>query len=93
MPYGVLAFTAAVAIHKPLLGETLLLFAVAARTLMAAVLSLAVLHDRHTLRTSLLFPMRDMMGFFFWAASYTSSKILWRGRVYRLRDGGRMESS
>jgi len=35
--------------------------------------------------------LRDLLGFFYWAASYTSSKILWRGRVYRLTENGLMQ--
>jgi ceramide glucosyltransferase len=32
------------------------------------------------------------MGLFFWAASYTSSKIHWRGRIFQLLPGGRMRA-
>jgi len=32
--------------------------------------------------------LRDLMGFCFWAASYASNKILWRGEIFELlRDG------
>ena len=37
-----------------------------------------------------LYPIRDFMGFFFWAASYTSSRIWWRGRRFQLLPGGKM---
>jgi len=36
-----------------------------------------------------LYPLRDLMGFGFWAASYWGSRILWRGRVFELLPGGR----
>ncbi|TCK72609.1 glycosyltransferase [Acidipila rosea] len=91
VPFGLLAFAAAAAMQKPLLGTGLLLFSLCARSLMAAVLSSMVLQERHILRTCLLYPLRDLMGFFFWAASYTSSTILWRGKIYRLTEGGLME--
>jgi ceramide glucosyltransferase len=41
----------------------------------------------------LLFPMRDLMGFGFWVASYGSNKILWRGEQYTLEKGGHMRSA
>jgi len=40
-----------------------------------------------------LYPIRDLMGFGFWAASYFSSQILWRGRLYNLLPGGKMEAA
>jgi hypothetical protein len=42
------------------------------------------------LRTVLLYPMRDLMGFGYWAASYASNRILWRGEVFELSDQGLM---
>ena len=51
--------------------------------------SLAV-QERHLLRTMLLYPLRDLLGFFCWVASYGSSTILWRNRRYRLTRGGLM---
>ena len=38
----------------------------------------------------ILFPIRDLMGMMYWALSYTSRRILWRGEVYELMEGGRM---
>ena len=40
-----------------------------------------------------LYPMRDLMGFCFWAASYLGSRILWRGRVFQLLPGGKMRAA
>ena len=40
-----------------------------------------------------LYPVRDLMGFFFWASSYLGSKILWRGRVFQLMPGGKMRAA
>jgi hypothetical protein len=33
------------------------------------------------------------MGFLFWAGSYSSSKVLWRGRVLQLLPGGKMRAA
>ena len=38
-------------------------------------------------------PIRDLMGFCFWAASYAGRRILWRGRVFELLPGGKMRAS
>jgi ceramide glucosyltransferase len=68
-----------------------ILYSIVARAIMAAVVGKAVVEERHLLRTTLLYPLRDTLGFFYWAASYASSKILWRGRVYHLTEGGLMQ--
>jgi ceramide glucosyltransferase len=39
-----------------------------------------------------LYPIRDLMGFGFWAASYLGSRILWRGKVFQLLPGGKMRA-
>jgi ceramide glucosyltransferase len=75
---------------KPHLALALLAYSVLARAAMAMVIGAAVVEERHLLRTALLYPLRDLMGFFFWAASYTGSTVLWRGQVYRLAEGGLM---
>jgi len=33
------------------------------------------------------------MGFGFWATSYWSSKVLWRGKVFQLLPGGKMRAA
>ena len=40
-----------------------------------------------------LYPVRDLMGFGFWAASYWGNRILWRGREFELLPGGRMKAA
>lgn len=91
VPFGLLAGLAALALRMPYLALAVILYGVLARSLMAAVVGRVVVGERHLLRTILLYPLRDLMGFFYWAASYTSSRILWRGRVYRLTEGGLMQ--
>ena len=90
LPFGILAGLAAWGMGKPYLALGLLAYSILARALMAAVVGAAVVEERHLLRTVLLYPLRDLMGFFYWAASYGSSTVLWRGQVYRLAEGGLM---
>ena len=40
----------------------------------------------------ILFPVRDFLGPLIWGLSYASNRILWRGEMYELVDGGRMRS-
>ena len=90
VPFGLLACFAALAIHRPVLGLSLLGYSIAQRMLLAGVLSAWAVEEPHRLRTILLYPIRDLLGFCCWAASYAGSTILWRGRRYRLTRGGLM---
>jgi ceramide glucosyltransferase len=90
MPFGILAFIAAWLLGWHVLAWTALAFAIAGRVLQAWMVGRFVVHDRRLWKTMLLFPLRDLMGFIFWALSYTSRRILWRGEVYELLDEGRM---
>jgi ceramide glucosyltransferase len=92
LPFGLIAALGAWSIGKPILALSLLAYSIVARVIMAAVIGKMVVEERDWLRTALLYPLRDLLGFCYWAASYTSSKILWRGQVYRLTEGGLMQS-
>jgi ceramide glucosyltransferase len=90
VPFGLLACFAAALLHHPELGLALLAYSVASRSVLAAVVGRAVVRERNLLRTVLLYPLRDLLGFFYWAASYGSREIVWRNHVYRLESGGVM---
>ena len=93
VPFGIIACTAAVLLRHAGLGEGLLLYAVLSRMVMALLVAGSVVRERSLVRTVLLYPLRDLMGFFFWAASYAGGTILWRGELYRLGEHGRMQSA
>lgn len=90
MPFGILALLAALALHLPSLAFLLLAYAVAVRMLLALAIGTLAVRERILLRTVLLYPIRDLLGFFYWAASYWSDLILWRGREFRLSKDGLM---
>ena len=90
VPFGLLACLAAMLLHHPRLGVGLLAYSVFARVALALVVGRAVVEERHLFRTALLFPLRDLLGFFYWAASCGSREIVWRNHVYRLATGGLM---
>ena len=90
VPFGLLACAAGLAMHRPVLGLSLLAYSIVNRMILAALLGSLAVQERHTLRTIVLYPVRDFLGFCCWVASYFGSTILWRGRRYRLSRGGLM---
>lgn len=92
MPFGLLALAGGLALHWPAAAIALLASAIATRMMIAAVVGAGVVQERSLLRSVLLYPLRDLLGFGFWLASYGSNRILWRGRQYFLEKGGRMRS-
>ena len=90
VPFGILGFIAALMLHHPVLGAALLAFSILARMALAAGIGALVVADKRLLRTTLLFPLRDLLGFFYWAASYASNRIVWRNQIYTLSAGGFM---
>ncbi len=90
VPYGILAalagwYTGHAAFGAALLGWTLL-----NRMVMSVAVGWGVVRDQRALRYCWLYPLRDLMGFGFWLASYAGSTVDWRGERYKLVSGGRM---
>ncbi|HEU5351609.1 MAG TPA: glycosyltransferase [Terracidiphilus sp.] len=93
MPFGLLGWAAAAAMGHAGWGLAMLGWAVATRWALSIAMGRMAVRDRSWLGLLVLYPIRDLMGFGFWAASYTSSRILWRGRVFELLRGGRMRAA
>ncbi|HUN86031.1 MAG TPA: glycosyltransferase [Terracidiphilus sp.] len=92
MPYGLLGLAAAGALGHPYWGLGLFLWSVATRLALSIGVGRLVVRDESWFGLLVLYPIRDLMGFFFWLASYFSNTIRWRDHVYRLLPGGRMEA-
>jgi ceramide glucosyltransferase len=90
VPYGLLAWAGALLLGRPVLGWSLLAGSILGRSLQAWVVGKYVVRKSRTWPTMMLFPLRDLMGMMFWALSYTSNRILWRGETYELIEDGRM---
>jgi ceramide glucosyltransferase len=90
MPFGLLGLAAAAWLGHPAWGVALLGFAVATRLALAIGAGRLVVRDPSWLDLLILYPLRDLMGFGFWAVSYLSRKIHWRGKIYELLPGGKM---
>ena len=93
MPFGMLGLVAACALGHWGWGIALLAWAIVSRLAISIPVGRLVVEDRSWPALLMLYPLRDLMGFFFWAASYTSSRIHWRGRIYRLLPGGKMRAA
>jgi ceramide glucosyltransferase len=66
---------------------TLLSLVVLARVAVALSVGVGLLGDAQVLRDIWLLPLRDCFGLGFWAWSYASDTVVWRGECFRLRDG------
>jgi ceramide glucosyltransferase len=88
--FGLLACFAAMLLHHPVIGLGVLAYSVIARVVLALVVGTVVVEDRRVMPMALLYPLRDLLGFFYWAASYGSREIVWRNQVYELAPGGLM---
>jgi ceramide glucosyltransferase len=66
---------------------SLLSLVVLARVAVALTVGVGVLGDAQVLRDIWLLPLRDCFGLGFWAWSYASDTVVWRGECFRLRDG------
>ena len=93
IPFGLLGWAAAAALGHPWWGLAMFGVSLATRVALAIGVGRLVVHDRSWFGLLVLYPLRDLMGFCFWAASYFSNKILWRGHVYRLLQGGKMRAA
>lgn len=91
-PYGLLAGAIALSGHRPLPAVLLVAWSWATRVALAAVVGALVVREPDLWRNALLYPLRDLMGFFFWSASYLGNGVVWRGEVYELLRGGLMRN-
>jgi ceramide glucosyltransferase len=93
VPFGLLGLAAGAWIGHPWWGVALLGWTLATRLALAIAVGGMVVEDRSWFGLLVLYPLRDLMGFGFWAASYWGRKILWRGRVFELLPGGKMRAA
>lgn len=93
MPFGLLGLAAGALLGHMWWGVGLLAWAIASREALSIAVGRMVVRDPSWFNLLVLYPVRDLMGFLFWAASYMGSKILWRGRVFQLLPGGKMRAA
>jgi len=93
MPFGLVALVAAIWLGHPIWGVGLFAWSVATRLALSIAVGRCVVGDTSWFGLLVLYPIRDFMGFCFWAASYAGNRILWRGRVFELLPGGKMRAA
>jgi ceramide glucosyltransferase len=93
VPYGLLALAAAAALGHLRIGLVLFAWSILTRLALAIAVGRTVTGDQSWFGLLVLYPLRDLMGFAFWAASYWGSRVLWRGRVFELLPGGKMRAA
>jgi len=88
VPFGLLAFLASIPLHLMGWGASLLLFTLLLKIVQSIVVGGLVIRSRPSVTLSFLYPLRDLLGFFLWVASYASNKLHWHGRIFILEKGG-----
>jgi ceramide glucosyltransferase len=92
-PYGLLALISASLLGHSGLGIVLFAWSLLTRLALSIAVGRLVVSDKSWFGLLVLYPIRDFMGFCFWASSYTGRRILWRGHVYELLPGGKMRAA
>ena len=91
LPFGLLGLLWGLLSGHALLGFGWLGLAVVNRWLQAGVI-LRVMGDEEWLRGTLMYPLRDLLGSVLWLASYGGENFYYRGKTYKLKEGGRVEA-
>jgi ceramide glucosyltransferase len=91
MPFGLVGLAWGIAAGRPGLGLLWLLAATVNRWLQAAAI-LGVLGDPDWLRNVAIYPLRDLLGSVLWLGSYGGERFYYRGKIYKLKPGGRVEA-
>jgi ceramide glucosyltransferase len=90
VPFGLLGLVWGLLSGHALLGGLWLAVAVLNRWLQAGAI-LWVMGDKDWIRGMLLYPLRDLLGCVLWLGSYGGDKFYYRGKIYTLKGGGRVE--
>ncbi|HEY7209683.1 MAG TPA: glycosyltransferase [Bryobacteraceae bacterium] len=90
VPYGLAALLGGLLAHRPVLGFLLFAVTVANRLIENYAIGWGVTRDRECLMKPWLYPLRDLLGFAVWVASYLSRNMSWRDGRFELVKGGRI---
>jgi len=90
IPFGLLGLIWGLLSGHALVGVGWLAGMVVNRWLQAGAI-LKALGDDSWMRGVLLYPLRDLLGSVLWLGSYGGDRFYYRGKVYKLRYGGRVE--
>jgi ceramide glucosyltransferase len=91
MPFGVLGFLWGLLSGHVVLGLVWLVAMVVNRFVQAAAI-LTALGDSEWVSNTAIYPLRDVLGWILWVASYGGENFYYRGKIYKLKEGGRVEA-
>jgi ceramide glucosyltransferase len=91
VPFGLLALLLGLGHGYPRqTGFELFLMAWLNRMVLALFVGWGLMRDRRSLWLSWLYPVRDLLGFGVWAASFSGRTFFWRGETYQFGHEGRI---
>ncbi len=91
MPFGLLALVWGLVAGHPVAGLLWLLGVAVNRWLQAGAI-LGVMRDPDWGFNVAIYPLRDLLGSVLWVGSYAGERFYYRGTVYKLKAGGRVEA-
>jgi len=91
IPFGLIGLLWGLASGHAALGLLWLCAMVVNRWLQAGSI-LIVMGDAGWWRGTFIYPLRDFLGWMLWLGSYGGDNFYYRGKIYKLKDGGRVES-
>ena len=92
MPFGLMGLLWGILSGNTLLGVGWLTVAVVNRWVQAGSI-LRVMGDRDWARGMLIYPLRDLLGSVLWLGSYGGDRFYYRGKIYKLKEGGQVEAT
>jgi ceramide glucosyltransferase len=90
VPYGILGLIGGVLAGHWILGASLFLVTLLNRMIESWTIGWGVVRDPVARNRAWLYPVRDLLGFAVWCASYLSKRAVWRDKRYQLVKGGRI---
>lgn len=90
-PFGLLGLLWGLGVGRPVAGLAWLGAMVLNRWLQAGAI-LGVLGDPDWWANVAIYPLRDLLGSLLWLGSYGGERFYYRGKVYKLKSGGRVEA-
>jgi ceramide glucosyltransferase len=91
MPFGIMGLAWGLATGHGVAGLAWLAAMVVNRWVQAGTI-LGVMGDPDWLRNVAIYPLRDLLGSVLWVGSYGGERFYYRGKIYTLKPGGRVEA-
>jgi len=90
MPYGIFGLLGGLLTDHWIVGLAFFVAAILNRMIESWAIGWGVVRDPVARNRAWLYPVRDLLGFAVWCASYLSKRAVWRDKRYQLVKGGRI---